>query len=259
MSFWKLIQLPGGMKIIVYDESYGVFLQNFKKDLVRKTKAAVKDFFGPLAYGKTHYSQEGEDLLLMRFLGQKKQGFYVEVGCHHPHRFSNTYAFYRRGWSGICLDPRPGVKHEFSRWRPRDLVLEVGVSKRASELTYFMFNEPAINTFSRELAIERAGKNNWRIIEERKIPTLSLREILNQNLPSGATDIDFFSVDVEGLDLEVLESNDWQRYVPRFVVTECLNISLLDLQNDPVFKFLSAQGYIPLAKMANSVIFEKSR
>ena len=88
---------------------------------------------------------------------------------------------------------------------------------------------------------------------------LPLQDILNQHLPSGTVGIDFFSIDVEGLDLEVLESNDWQKFAPDFIVAECLNTSLMDLQNDPVCKFLSAQGYIPLAKMANSVIFEKNR
>ena len=48
-------------------------------------------------YGKLSYSQEGEDVVLRRIFGENKNGFYVDVGAHHPIRFSNTYLFYRLG------------------------------------------------------------------------------------------------------------------------------------------------------------------
>ena len=52
------------------------------------------------------YSQEGEDIVIDRYFQHKAKGFYVEVGAHHPFRFSNTYRFYRRGWTGVCIEPR---------------------------------------------------------------------------------------------------------------------------------------------------------
>ena len=54
------------------------------------------------------FSQEGEDLVLARIFEGKKNGFYVDIGAHHPTRFSNTHYFYRRGWSGINIDAMPG-------------------------------------------------------------------------------------------------------------------------------------------------------
>ena len=54
------------------------------------------------------YSQEGEDMILRRIFGDKRLGFYVDVGAHDPRRFSNTYYFYKRGWRGINIEPRPG-------------------------------------------------------------------------------------------------------------------------------------------------------
>ncbi len=51
-------------------------------------------------YLKSHagiyYSQEGEDILLRRIFGDQTTGFYVDVGAHHPKRFSNTCYFYDR-------------------------------------------------------------------------------------------------------------------------------------------------------------------
>ena len=57
------------------------------------------------------YAQEGEDLILYRMIyGKIDKGFYVDVGAHHPKRFSNTYFFYRKGWRGINVEPMPGSK-----------------------------------------------------------------------------------------------------------------------------------------------------
>lgn len=57
---------------------------------------------------------------------KKKIGFYVDVGAHHPMRFSNTYFFYRMGWSGINIDAMPGSMKEFKKYRRRDINLELG-------------------------------------------------------------------------------------------------------------------------------------
>ena len=50
------------------------------------------------------YSQEGEDMVLKRIFDKQTKGFYIDVGAHHPKRFSNTYNFYLKGWKGINID-----------------------------------------------------------------------------------------------------------------------------------------------------------
>ena len=70
-------------------------------------------------YAKKSYSQEGEDLLVDRFLDCKPLGFYVDVGARRPKRFSNTYRLYRRGWRGLNIDANPGSMAPFRRIRPR--------------------------------------------------------------------------------------------------------------------------------------------
>lgn len=226
-----------------------------RKLFTRRLKHGIKDLLGPLAYRNRSYAQEGEDLILRRIFEKRRGGFYVDIGSHHPFRFSNTYAFYRRGWRGLCVDPLPGSAARFKRWRPRDITLEVGVSQHASDLTYFMFNEAAVNTFSAEMAALRDGRNNWRILEQRRIATQPLAYLLDTHLPKPAPEIDFMSVDVEGLDLEVLQSNDWQRHRPRIVIAECLNSAISQWRNDPVVRFMSECNYFPVAKTVHSVFF----
>src|SRR5688500_4139273 len=94
------------------------------------------------------YAQEGEDLILQLMLAWRANGFYVDVGAHHPQFDSNTYLFYKRGWSGINIDAMPNSMKLFNRLRPRDINLELAISKKSEELTYYLFNTPQLNGFS---------------------------------------------------------------------------------------------------------------
>ena len=43
-------------------------------------------------YRQTHYAQFGEDIILNELLRPEvRDGFYVDVGCYHPKKHSNTY------------------------------------------------------------------------------------------------------------------------------------------------------------------------
>ena len=200
------------------------------------------------------YSQEGEDLILLRILGYKRSGFYVDVGAHHPKRFSNTYLFYKLGWRGINIDPTPGSMKLFNKFRPRDINLEVGVSDSPGFLKFYMFNEPALNTFDEELARERDGKNRYRIVKVEKVKLDTLENILDKHLPKN-TEIDFLSVDVEGLDFQVLKSNNWDKYKPKVVIVEILRKPLEELLDDEITLFMRKNGYKLFAKTLNSVFF----
>ena len=219
-----------------------------------KLKTFSRKILPSTVFSRKSYSQEGEDLMVDRLLSGKRGGFYVEVGAHHPFRFSNTYFFYKKQWSGICIDPLPGIKKTFNIKRPRDLFLEVGVSASEGALEYFMFNEPALNTFDPDIANQRDGQKGYQIIESRKIKTLPLATILKNNVPQNQV-IDLLSVDVEGLDLEVLKSNDWEQFRPRVVIVECLTALLDDIDSDPVYIFLKDKGYELYGKSGYSFIF----
>src|SRR6185369_33711 len=91
-------------------------------------------------YAHTYYSQFGEDITLVRLLPEPT-GFYVDVGAHHPQRYSNTYLLHKRGWSGINIDPNPDTIELFNRARPNDINLCAGVAAEEKELQYHMFSD----------------------------------------------------------------------------------------------------------------------
>lgn len=206
----------------------------------------------PASWSIRSYSQEGEDILIGALLATTPKGYYVDIGCHHPHRFSNTYLLYKRGWSGLCIDPLPGTRRAFARARPRDVVVEAGISLECGQLRYFMFNEAALNTFDPELAKIQAARTGFHIVRTITCPTRSLRTLLEEQ---GVGQIDFMTVDVEGFDLVVLRSNDWTRWRPRVLIVECLDARLDQISEDPIHAFLIEQGYLAVQKIGRNIIF----
>lgn len=199
------------------------------------------------------YGQDGEDLILDRFLEHQRNGFYVDVGAHHPVRFSNTYLFYRRGWRGINIDAEPGSMRLFNKLRRRDINVECGVAGRGGLMNYFRFNEPALNTFDKGEA-RLKDRAPYKIIEQVEVSVRRLDDLLDQYVPPGQA-IDFMTVDVEGKDYEVLASNDWQRFRPRYILAETLRTDMLHLAECPVVRLLGSVGYIPIAKTYNTTFF----
>ena len=128
----------------------------------RFLKNLFKAFFSCATWDpwfKKSWSQEGEDQILRRIFEGQRIGFYVDVGAHHPKRFSNSYLFYKRGWHGINIDAMPGSMRVFDATRPRDINLEMGIGLSIGQLDYYVFDEPAFNRFSKEIS-EKINKSN---------------------------------------------------------------------------------------------------
>ncbi len=216
----------------------------------------VLDEANETGHAQESYGQEGEDLVFARLIGDRGPGFYVDVGAHHPSRHSNTFLLYRRGWRGINIDATPGSMAIFNRMRPRDINIETLVAQDTAPRVFHRFNEPALNTASTELAAQRPGESEaFQIIETVTLTPRSLSDILTQHVPPGQA-IDLMSVDVEGLDFDVLKSNDWARFRPATLLVEVLETRLHNLDGHEIVRFLASHGYQPIAKLYNTVIFQ---
>ena len=178
-------------------------------------------------------------------------GFYVDVGAHHPKRFSNTCHFYERGWRRINIDPIPGGARLFARHRPQDVFLDIGVSNCEGEMTYYMYGEPALNTFCQD-TVERSSN---KVLANKKVKTLPLSKILDVWLPKGRV-IDYLTVDVEGFSMEVLGSNDWNRYRPRVVLVEEMSVrSFDDIASLEIDVFMSRHDYLVISRIPSALIY----
>jgi len=199
------------------------------------------------------YSQNGEDLILNRLLKDQKKGFYIDIGAHHPIRFSNTHFFYKKGWNGINVDSMPGSMKLFELIRKRDINLETGIASKKGTLTYYQFNEPALNTFDIK-EVNLKTQQNYKLINSLNLKVDRLENILDKYL-NLYQEIDFMSIDVEGKDEEVLLSNNWDKYRPKFILIEILNRRNLDNENCRINKYLKTKGYNLINKAYDTCIF----
>ena len=209
-------------------------------------------------YAMKSYSQEGEDMVLYRIFEKQESGFYVDIGAYHPKCFSNTYFFYKRGWRGINIEPNPEAIKLFKKYRVGDINLEMGISEQEGELTYFMFDEPALNSFDKNLTEKRVINTNYQIIAEKKIKVNRLDAILTDYIPKGIN-IDFMSIDVEGYDRNVLKSNNWELYRPKCLLVESLESSLSSVFDCPMYRYLTDRDYELFAKTFNSLFYMDRR
>ncbi len=205
------------------------------------------------------YSQFGEDGIALSYFRNKafakhntmdnlETGFYVDVGCHHPFMLSNTWYFYQRGWTGINIDPTPGVKEEFDLLRPLDTNLQLAIAKDIGTATFYSYGRAVANTLDVESV--DFSKNPTRITVE----TQTLKSVLDKYLAEGIK-IDFLSVDVEGLDEEVLMSSDWEKYRPSLVIVELHLYDLASVASSRIYQLMSGWGYKMYGWAPPSLIF----
>lgn len=223
--------------------------------LAGKTRAALGGWIRGGGHGTLSFAQEGEDLILRRIFAGRADGRFVDVGAHHPHRFSNTYLLYRAGWRGINLDAAPQSMEPFRRSRPGDTNLECAVSDQPGERSFFIFEEPALNTFSAALADDYV-RGGWKLRKTAEIPARALSSILHEHAEDWPS-FDLLSIDVEGEELAVLRSNDWKRFRPRVVLAEVLDSTLEAIGGSAIGLYLAALGYVPFAKTFNSVFWQQ--
>lgn len=208
--------------------------------------------FASNPYVKRIYGQDAEELYLIEKIrekyGEEYKGFYVDIGAHHPYRFSNTHWAYTRGWSGINIEPNSDTVKLFEKARSRDININCGVGSVEKVMNYYKFDEPAFNTFDEE------AYSGLRIPKEIvHVLVKPLAKILDE---CRVNKIDFINIDVEGYEMQVLLSNDWEKFQPTFILVEQKNISISELLESEIYLFLKKMGYECEWKGIRTVIYK---
>jgi FkbM family methyltransferase len=165
-------------------------------------------------------SQNGEDVLIHKFFGGRRTGLYVEVGAYHGVGFSNTYFLDALGWEGILVEPAPDQAEACRRSRPHSRVVQAACGRGGGRTRFKVVKGGAgIGTLSymgHDLEHERRIAREGGTIEEIEVPLLTLDEIVGDRIGK----IDLLSIDVEGAELQVLESGNLTALSPELIVLE---------------------------------------
>jgi FkbM family methyltransferase len=197
---------------------------------------------------KESYSDFGEDQIIQRVFGDYK-GSYLDIGAGHPIIGSNTYLFYKKGWSGITLEPIRfhNFLHRIKRRNDTQIRALIGNSNQMTK--FYEFNPTQYSTSS-ETEYKTMIDNGMKERKVYYVKTITINSILLQfNHPNY-----FLSIDCEGYDFQIISDIDWtQIFKPIAIVFE----GITDLTKaKAIDSILTNQGYSLLAKTQNNCIYE---
>ena len=212
------------------------------------------------------YSQAGEDKIIefiLSYLGEKNIGLsYLDIGCNDYKSLSNSYALYKKGVRGVLIDANPIYIDEIKMYRPEDIVLNCGIGAKNSEkMKFYILNTPGLDSFDLESIKEAQRQTPWiKIVDEIEVPVYTLDEIYEKYFASVPTIV---SLDVEGLEMDILKSTNFEKYRPYIFIIETIEyrekISVTNKRND-IINLMFENDYIEYAFTGvNSIFIDKRR
>lgn len=188
---------------------------------------------------KISFSEFSEDLLITTYFKFRETGTYVDVGCNFPITNSVTFQLYMKGWSGINIDGNADLIESYGSLRPKDRSVCELIDETVREVEFIKFRESKLNTINPSHIFEW---NKDQVIGKEKRVTKRLSTVLESFWPEGMK-IDFLTIDVEGMDLAVLKSHDFNKYPVKLVVIEMHGFEIMNAQKDPIYEYLVSNGY----------------
>jgi len=199
---------------------------------------------------KKSYAMDNEDTAILNYFKDKKNGFYVDVGCYHPIHRNNTHLLNMQNWSGVNIDSSKFSIDLFNFMRPKDLNYNCAISDKNENIKLFYQKE-----LSQLSTIEKGQAENvfQGDIKEKEINAFTLDEILGRDKYKDSK-IDLLDIDVEGADLKVLRGLSFGKFKPELV---CVEIHAKEIEKSDIYNFLIDKNYKLLWSGVFSHIFKR--
>lgn len=209
------------------------------------------------------YSQSGEDLII-KYVSKNHLGIdrpsYLDIGAYDPVVFSNTYLFYKLGAKGVLVEPDRELAKKIRDHRPRDRVLNVGVSDKSMTRNFYLVSPATLNTFSKEefeqYKIFYPGTTLRKVVPTKIV---SINSLIEKYFKNG---LDLLSIDVEGLDYKILSSINLKRCRPSVISIETVKYENNDTWTKPkdIASFMYKNSYFLYADtFINSIFVDKKK
>lgn len=207
--------------------------------------------------GKVSFAQCGEDLIVDFVLHavRIRQPSYLDIGSHHPTDLNNTYLFYSRGCEGVCVEPNPTLFAEIRRLRKRDICLNVGVGvTNNADADLYVMSSDTLGTFSRETAERYQSYGNQKIEKVIRVPLVPVNSVIKDHFKDCP---DFVSLDVEGMEVDVLRTFDFCSFRPAVFCIETLTYTedKSEKKIEEIAILMNRQGYLTYADTYINTVF----
>jgi len=211
---------------------------------------------------KASYSQMGEDVIIDYLFNSLKISHptYLEIGTNQPKICNNTYGFYNRGCKGVCIEPDIEMVKAIKQQRPGNTVLNIGIGISDQAVANFYLFPGLMNgwsTFSKEEADIRKKSSglDYRVTP---VPLKNINTIMKNYFNPYPN---FISLDVEGLDLEILQSIEYDKFKPEVICVETITFGYLNNTEKKITAindFMDSKGYFVYADTHINTIFCRS-
>ena len=204
-------------------------------------------------------SQFGEDKFILDLFNKDYRGKYLDLGCYHPTRHSNTHILYQSGWTGINIDLNPLTIELFNFMRPKDFNYNIGISNSEEEKELYFINE-----FNTQNTLDKNQLNflkNHHNVKDReilktKLKTKKLETIL---LDNNFNNIDFFNIDIEGHELEVIESINFDKFKFKYICIEMIQHNEISVnRSKKINDILNNNDFIIVKKFEFNYIYKNT-
>jgi FkbM family methyltransferase len=213
------------------------------------------------ATSRKFFSQQGEDFLLWSLFDDRNTaGYFVDVGAFDGIHLSNTYSFELAGWGGVCVEAHPHFFPYLLSNRPASVCVHAACVNSSDHSETTFLSEPlgllsgirADTTPGIEIRYANRGMT-FPGFTPLTVPAMTLTDILRQ---AGAPRfVDFFSLDVEGTELEVLEGLDFDTYNFRAIVIECNTTDQLN----SIHTFFEQRAYLHARSLGVNHVFVRTQ
>lgn len=203
-------------------------------------------------------SQFSEDKVIEKLFKNNFNGKFVDIGCFHPTRDNNTYRLYRKGWRGINIDLNPLSIDLFKILRSKDININAAISSKNKTTKFFFKGELSplntldknqLNFFKSRFLI---NKNDFK---EKIIKTIKINDVLEKYKYQN---IDFMSIDVEGLEYEIIKSINLKRYNINIFCIEILKHNKKSVMKcNKLINYLKKKNYLLISKTPINYFFRK--
>ena len=229
--------------------------------ILNKIYLNLQNFYKKIILQDKYYSFSGVDIVLKKIFYQQEKGFYIDVGCQNPIKNNNTYLLYKKGWEGINIDLDKDNINLFNSARPKDSNFNKAISSDIKNVElYFYHKKSPINTIDKKTSDFQKAK----VTSIKKINTDTLDNIVLNSKYKNHT-FDLLSIDVEGHELDVLKGFDLDKYSPKVIVVEYLdlnvskleikNLSIENVLNSEIYKYLISKNYILVNSIYCDLVF----
>jgi FkbM family methyltransferase len=191
-----------------------------------------------------------EDLLIEQ-IAKNDTFSYVDIGAGHPIIGSNSFYFYKKGYSGLTIEPIKFHSYLHKLFRHRDQHVNGLVSNQKTPMKFYEFNPTQYSTNSEEhfkhlLSLGMKPRKIYYVFSVNINELLRLKQYQNY----------FISIDCEGFDYDILKLLDFKLYKKPFAI-------VLEAQQDEDLRnkislLLSNHGFNLRFVTKNNLIYTNS-